>query len=116
VEILPGNIGYLKIDYFPDPRVCGEIAVAAMRFVAHGDAFIFDLLENGGGDPAMIALISTYLLQGRRTWVTSGPAQRMKLNNTGRCRMYQESVRRKLRFTFLRLRTHSQALKGSPTT
>jgi hypothetical protein len=61
VEILPGNVGYLKFDMFADPEVCGPTAVAAMNFLANADAIIFDLRENGGGDPKMIALISTYL-------------------------------------------------------
>jgi retinol-binding protein 3 len=61
VEILPGNIGYLKFNMFADPEVCGPTAVAAMNFLGNVDAIIFDLRENGGGDPKMIALISTYL-------------------------------------------------------
>jgi hypothetical protein len=61
VEILAGNIGYLKFDMFADPEVCGPTAVAAMNFLANVDAIIFDLRENGGGDPKMIAFISTYL-------------------------------------------------------
>jgi C-terminal processing protease CtpA/Prc len=32
-----------------------------MNFLSHVDAIIFDLRDNGGGDPKMIALISTYL-------------------------------------------------------
>jgi hypothetical protein len=61
VEILPGNVGYLKFDMFADPDICGPTAVAAMNFLANVDAIIFDLRENGGGDPKMIALVSTYL-------------------------------------------------------
>jgi len=61
VEILSGNVGYLKFDMFADPEVCGPTAVAAMNFLANVDAIIIDLRENGGGDPKMIALISTYL-------------------------------------------------------
>jgi retinol-binding protein 3 len=61
VEILPANIGYLKFDMFADPEVCGPTAVAAMNFLANVDAIIIDLRENGGGDPKMIALVSTYL-------------------------------------------------------
>ncbi len=30
-------------------------------FLAHADALIFDLRDNGGGDPRMVALIATYL-------------------------------------------------------
>ena len=61
VEIVPGNIGYLKFDMFADPDFCGPTAVAAMNFLAHVDAIIFDLRENGGGDPKMVAFISSYL-------------------------------------------------------
>jgi C-terminal processing protease CtpA/Prc len=61
VKVLPGNIGYLKFNLFADPEVCGPTAVSAMNFLSHIDAIIFDLRENGGGEPAMVALISTYL-------------------------------------------------------
>lgn len=61
VEILSGNVGYLKFDMFADPDICGPTAVAAMNFLANVDAIIFDLRENGGGDPKMIALLSTYV-------------------------------------------------------
>ena len=60
-EILPGNIGYLKFNFFANPELCGPTAIAAMNFLSHVDAIIFDLRDNGGGDPKMIALISTYL-------------------------------------------------------
>lgn len=65
VEILEGNVGYLKFDFFADPEMCGPTAVAAMNFLANVDAIIFDLRENGGGDPKMIAFISTYLFRER---------------------------------------------------
>jgi hypothetical protein len=61
VEVLSGNVGYLKFDMFADPEVCGPTAIAAMNFLANVDAIIFDLRENGGGDPKMIALVSSYL-------------------------------------------------------
>lgn len=61
VEILSGNIGYLKFNVFADPEICRPTAIAAMNFLANVDALIVDLRENGGGDPKMIAFISTYL-------------------------------------------------------
>ncbi len=61
VEILPNNIGYVKFDGFMDAAFCGPTVVAAMGFVAHTDAIIFDLRENGGGQPAMVTLIASYL-------------------------------------------------------
>lgn len=65
VEILPGNIGYLKFNFFADPEVCGPTAIAAMSFLSGADALIFDLRDNGGGDPKMIQLICTYLFSKR---------------------------------------------------
>jgi C-terminal processing protease CtpA/Prc len=44
-----------------DAGFCAPTVVAAMGFVAHTDAVIFDLRENGGGDPAMVTLIASYL-------------------------------------------------------
>ncbi|MGD0891405.1 MAG: S41 family peptidase [Terracidiphilus sp.] len=61
VEILPGNIGYLKFDMFADADICGPTLVSAMAFLAHVDAIIYDMRENGGGDPKMVALACTYL-------------------------------------------------------
>jgi hypothetical protein len=60
-ERLASNIGYLKFNAFADPAVCGPTATAAMNFLGNVDAIIFDLRDNGGGDPKMIALLSTYL-------------------------------------------------------
>jgi hypothetical protein len=65
LEILPGNVGYLKFNMFADPEVCGATAAAAMNFLGNVEAIIFDLRDNGGGDPKMIALISTYLFSDR---------------------------------------------------
>ena len=64
-EILEGNIGYLKFDFFADPGICGPTVVAAMNFLANVDAIIFDLRENGGGDPKMVAFVSSYLFAER---------------------------------------------------
>jgi hypothetical protein len=60
-ERLASNIGYLKFNAFADPAVCGPTATAAMNFLGNADALIFDLRDNGGGDPKMVAYISTYL-------------------------------------------------------
>ena len=64
-EILEGNIGYLKFDFFSDPAICGPTVVAAMNFLGNVDAIIFDLRENGGGDPKMVAFLSSYLFAER---------------------------------------------------
>jgi len=61
VEILPHNIGYLKLNSFPDPSICQPTATAAMASVNHADAIIFDLRDNGGGYPGMVMLMAAYL-------------------------------------------------------
>lgn len=60
-EVLSHNVGYLKFDIFPDPAICGPTVVAAMNFLAHVDAIIFDLRDNHGGDPKMVAFLASYL-------------------------------------------------------
>lgn len=61
VKILQHNIGYLKLNTFPDVSICGSTAVAAMASLNHADAIIFDLRDNRGGYPEMVMLISAYL-------------------------------------------------------
>jgi hypothetical protein len=61
VEILPNNIGYIKFDGFMDASFCGPTVAAAMGFIAHTDAVIFDIRKNGGGQPDMVTLIASYL-------------------------------------------------------
>jgi len=61
VERLPQSIGYLKFNGFLDPEICGPTVAAAMNFLAHVDAIIIDLRDNGGGDPKMVAYISSHL-------------------------------------------------------
>jgi len=63
VEIRAGNIGYLKLTGFNDAAVAGDTAVAAMNLLANCDALIIDLRENGGGEPSMIQLISSYFFE-----------------------------------------------------
>jgi hypothetical protein len=61
LEILPNNIGYVKLDFFASPTACAKTAAAAIYFLANTDAVIFDLRENSGGEPSMVAMMCTYL-------------------------------------------------------
>jgi hypothetical protein len=63
VDILPNNVGYMKFDFFPDPMACGRTAAAAITFLANTDAVIFDLRDNSGGDPRMVALMCSYFFE-----------------------------------------------------
>jgi hypothetical protein len=58
---LPHNIGYVKLDSFPDPAVCHSEAAAAMVSLNGAAAVIFDLRDNSGGYPGMVMLIASYL-------------------------------------------------------
>jgi hypothetical protein len=61
VEILPHNIGYLKLDAFLSPSDCGPIATAAMASLNGVNALIFDLRDNRGGTSEMVSLVASYL-------------------------------------------------------
>jgi hypothetical protein len=65
LERLDGNIGYLKLNFFGPPAICAPTAAAAMNFLAHVDALIFDLRDNTGGDPRMVAWLASYLFDAR---------------------------------------------------
>jgi hypothetical protein len=68
LKILPHNIGYLKLNSFPDPSVCQSTATAAMASLNQADAVIFDLRDNRGGEPKMVALIAAYLFDHPEYW------------------------------------------------
>ena len=61
VERLPGNIGYLEFLNFMDPELGADTVAAAMNFVNNTEALIIDMRNNGGGNPAMVALVCSYL-------------------------------------------------------
>jgi retinol-binding protein 3 len=61
VERLPGNIGYLEFLNFMDPDLGADTVAAAMNFLNGTDALIIDMRQNGGGSPAMVALVCSYL-------------------------------------------------------
>jgi hypothetical protein len=61
VERLAGNVGYVDFRCFGQPDLIAETVSAAFTFLGNVNALIVDLRENGGGDPAGIALVSSYL-------------------------------------------------------
>jgi len=61
VERLPGNIGYLEFFNFMDEELGADTVAAAMNFINGTDALIIDMRKNGGGNPAMVALVCSYL-------------------------------------------------------
>ena len=61
IERMNGNIGYIDLRGFNDEVAGAETVAAAMAFLQNTEALIFDLRQNGGGNPSMIQLISSYL-------------------------------------------------------
>jgi retinol-binding protein 3 len=65
VERLPGNIGLVELRGFANLEWAAEAITAAMTLVANTDALIVDLRRNGGGDPATVAWMTSYLFDER---------------------------------------------------
>ncbi len=75
VATLPHNIGYLKIDSFPNPDICQTPITSAMASLNHSDAVIFDIRDNHGGEPDMVALVAARLFDRPRPWYNPRQAQ-----------------------------------------
>ena len=60
VEIIKGNIGYLKFDRFTDLQLAKETITGAMNFISNSAAIILDLRDNGGGDSEASELFISY--------------------------------------------------------
>ncbi len=68
IELLPDNIGYLKLNSFPDPAICSSIAKAAIARLNGANAIIFDLRDNMGGYPGMVEEIAAPLFDHPAPW------------------------------------------------
>lgn len=64
MEVLPGNVGYLDLRIFDEPRRAAARADAAMALLADVDALIVDLRFNGGGDGYAVTHLLSYLYPG----------------------------------------------------
>lgn len=58
---LDGNVSLIRFDGFYRAAEVGPLVQKYMNESADADALIFDLRENGGGSPEIIALIASYL-------------------------------------------------------
>jgi hypothetical protein len=61
-ERLPGGVGYMDLRVFASPQSgAGDAAASAMNELNDTGALIFDITQNMGGDPEMVALLCSYL-------------------------------------------------------
>lgn len=60
-RMLPGGLGYVRLDRFASGPAALERAARAMAAVAEARALVFDLRHNGGGSPEMISFLTGYL-------------------------------------------------------
>jgi hypothetical protein len=65
VEILDGNVGYLRVNGVPPLDMARPAIAAAFAFLYNTDALIIDNRGNGGGDPNTVALYVSYLSEGQ---------------------------------------------------
>jgi len=65
VEILDGNVGYIRVNGVPPIDVARRAVAAAFAFVHETDALIIDNRGNGGGDPDTVAFYVSYLSEGQ---------------------------------------------------
>lgn len=64
VEILEGNVGYMRVNGVPSLEAARPAVAAAFAFVHNTDALIIDNRGNSGGDPNTVAFYVSYLSEG----------------------------------------------------
>ncbi|HTB98793.1 MAG TPA: S41 family peptidase [Terracidiphilus sp.] len=68
LELHPGNIGYVKLRWFANPALCGDVAEAVMSRLGQTDAVIFDLRDTRGGYPEMVRMMAGALFDHPVEW------------------------------------------------
>ena len=63
VKILPGNVGYLKLNRFPYPSDVEPVASGALAFLSNSDALIIDMRDNKGGYMEMVQFLMSYFFR-----------------------------------------------------
>jgi len=65
VEILEGNVGYMRVNGVPPVESARSAIAAAFAFLHNTEALIIDDRGNGGGDPNTVAVYVSYLSDGK---------------------------------------------------
>lgn len=63
VERLAGNVGYLETTGLHMAIFASETMLGAFALLTNTNALILDLRRNGGGDPRMVSLVCSFLLE-----------------------------------------------------
>lgn len=71
LDILEGNVGYLKIEGFGPVNKVGETCSGAMMFLANTDALIIDLRNNQGGEPDLVQYLASYFFDDKPVLINS---------------------------------------------
>ncbi|UYP45798.1 hypothetical protein NEF87_002083 [Candidatus Lokiarchaeum ossiferum] len=66
VRRLPGNIGYIRLDEFPEPELFGETILGGLKFLENTLGIIFDVRNNGGGHAEFVQIIISYFFGNER--------------------------------------------------
>jgi len=72
IEIMKGNIGYLRLDYFSEFDDAVETTAAAMKSLSGADAIIIDLRNNGGGAGDLVSFLASYFFDSTQVPLTGG--------------------------------------------
>jgi retinol-binding protein 3 len=90
VEVLEGNVGYMRVNGVPSLEVARDSIAAAFAFLQRTDALIIDNRANGGGDPNTVALYMSYLSErepyvvNRFHWRTNNRVEEFKTTDLGK--------------------------------
>jgi hypothetical protein len=79
-ELHPGNIGYVKLNWFSDPASCAPVAEAVLSRLSETDVVIFDLRDARGGYPEMVRLMAGWFFDHPVSWYNpraTSPAQQI---------------------------------------
>jgi hypothetical protein len=63
IEVLPGNVGYLKLHEFVPLDLSRDTWIAALRFLRHVDALIVDVRDHRGGAPEAVQLLLSHFVR-----------------------------------------------------